>query len=130
MDMKETQSNIPNIKVRIDNMINKDDSRVRAIASVTIGDTFAVHGIKVIDSDKGLFVSMPQSVYEKNGKTKYSDVFHAITSDARIKLSNAVLRAYAAQTMFEDEEINDTHENNEEQNDSGSNWQEISPQYN
>lgn len=82
------------IKVPIDRMLNMDDSKIRAIASANIGDAFAIHGIKVIDSDKGPFVQMPQTSYIKNGKTKYSELFHPITADSRNELYNEILNAY------------------------------------
>ena len=56
------------ISARIDRMVDSANSKVKAVASVTIGGAFAVHGIKVIDSQKGLFVQMPQSSYEKGGQ--------------------------------------------------------------
>ena len=57
-----------NISARIDRMFDSSNSKVKAVASVTISGAFAVHGIKVIDSQKGLFVQMPQSSYEKGGQ--------------------------------------------------------------
>ena len=38
------------ISARIDRMVDSANSKVKAVASVTIGGAFAVHGIKVIDS--------------------------------------------------------------------------------
>ncbi len=38
---------------------------------------------------------MPSNSYtDKNGNTKYNDVFHAITAEARTELNNKVLEAY------------------------------------
>lgn len=82
------------ISARIDRLVDYENSNVRAVASANIGSAFAIHGIKVIDSEKGLFVSMPQSRYEKDGKTQYSDIFHPITADARTKLNQTILEAY------------------------------------
>ena len=75
-------------------MVDFEGSKTKAIASANIGGAFAIHGIKIMDSDKGLFVSMPQSKYEKDGKTHYSEIFHPVTADARNELYNAVLTAY------------------------------------
>lgn len=87
----------PALSVRIDRMVDFENSSVRAIASANIGGAFAIHGIKVIDSQKGLFVSMPQSSYQdRDGNTKYSDIFHPITAEARTGLKDAVLDAYEA----------------------------------
>lgn len=82
------------IKTWIDRMVEYEGSKIRAIASANIGGLFAVHGLRVIGSEKGLFVQMPQTSYEKDGRRQYSDVFHPITADARQKLYGQVLAAY------------------------------------
>lgn len=87
-------SNTVQIKGRIDKMIDSKDSKTKAFASVTIGNTYAVHGIRIVESNKGLFVSMPQRSFKKNGQTDYSDIFHPLTSDGRNDLYVAVLTAY------------------------------------
>ena len=71
-----------------------ENSKVKAIASVNIGGAFAIHGLRVIDSQKGLFVQMPQNSFQKDGKTEYSDIFHPVTAEARSELNNKVLEAY------------------------------------
>ena len=38
------------------------DYKTKAYASVTIAGAFAVHGLRVIETDKGRFISMPQAV--------------------------------------------------------------------
>ena len=39
--------------------VKKDDSKLKAVASITIDDCFVVHDIKVIEGEKGLFIAMP-----------------------------------------------------------------------
>ena len=99
------------VKVRIDRVVDYENSRVKAIASANVGP-FAVHGIRVIDGQKGLFVQMPQNSYTKDGKTQYSDIFHPVTAEARSELYNKVLSAYqqkleAAQETSQFEELDD-----------------------
>lgn len=79
------------------------EGKIKAFASATIGGAFAVHGIRVIDSEKGIFISMPQESYTKNGEKKYTNIFHAITAEARTALLDAVDAAYA-QKLEEAEE--------------------------
>lgn len=98
------------IKARIDRMLHHDGSKTKAIASATIGGAFAIHGIKVIDSDKGLFVQMPQTSYDKDGKKQYSDIFHPITADSRNELNEAVLEAYEQRLHMEENESQETEE--------------------
>lgn len=86
-----------NIKAKITQMVDYEDSNVKAVASITIADAFAFHGVKVIESKNGLFVSMPQSKYTKDGEQKYSDVCHPISTEARAELNSIVLKAYEEQ---------------------------------
>ena len=94
---KKEQKEIPSITARIDRLVDYENTRIKAVASANIGGAFAIHGIKVIDSQKGLFVQMPQSSYEKDGKTEYRDLFHPITAEARTELNNTILEVYEAQ---------------------------------
>ena len=91
---KEQKKALPNITARIDRIVEQDDSSVKAYASVNIGGAFAVHGIKVSDSVKGIFVSMPSNSYKKDGKVEYSDICHPITAEARNELIEKVTEAY------------------------------------
>lgn len=86
-----------NIKAKITQMVDYEDSNVKAVASITIADAFAFHGVKVIESKNGLFVSMPQSKYTKDGEQKYFDICHPISSEARAELNSVVLKAYEEQ---------------------------------
>ena len=83
----------PQVEARIDHLMD-GEHKTRAFASATIGGAFAVHGIRVIESDKGRFVAMPQESYKKGGETRYSDTFHAITAEARNVMVDAVNKAY------------------------------------
>ena len=85
---KKTQT--PKINARIDSLVDYEGSKTKAFASATIGNTFAIHGIKIVESEKGLFVSMPQ---RKEGED-YKDVFHPITAEAREELNKQILDAY------------------------------------
>lgn len=94
---KQTDDQIhatPKIEARIDRLLS-GEGKTKAFASATIGDAFAIHGIRVIDSEKGIFISMPQESYTKNGEKKYTNIFHAITAEARTALIEAVDAAYA-----------------------------------
>lgn len=84
----------PPIRVKIQRLFDNESSRLRAVASVSIGGAFAAHGIRVMDSEKGLFVSMPSNSYQSRGETKYEDIFHPITAQARQQLNQSVLTAY------------------------------------
>lgn len=100
---KQKSSEQPLVKARIDRLVNFEDSKIKAYASVTIGNTFAVHGLRVTDSANGLFVAMPQSSYVKDGVRQYEDLFHALSADARNELNNAVLQAYEQKIHMEED---------------------------
>ena len=95
-EKQQTQkANKVSIDAKIDRLIDKDGSNLKAIASATIGGAFAVHGIKITDSQKGLFVSMPSTSYtDREGNTKYNDIFHPISAESREELINKVQEAY------------------------------------
>ena len=84
-----------------------DTGKVRAIADVTLDGAFAIHGLKLIEGDKGMFVSMPYSQWkDKDGNLKNTDIVHPINADARSELYHAVHDAYKAEmTQTEDEEL-------------------------
>lgn len=69
----------------------EDTGNLKAYATVTLDESYVVHGIKVLEGETGLWVSMPAS---KNKKGEYKDVFHPITKEARESLVNAVIEAY------------------------------------
>lgn len=106
---KEQKKALPNITTRIDRLVEQDDSSVKAYASVNIGGAFAVHGIKVIDSVKGIFVSMPSNSYKKDGKVEYSDICHPITAEARNELIEKVTEAYEIK-LGEEQDMNNISE--------------------
>lgn len=62
----------------------------KAIGSVTIGNAFVVHGVRVVESEKGLFVAMPQ---RKDGD-RYRDVAHPVSAEMRAMVGSAVLEEY------------------------------------
>ena len=68
-------------------------NRMKAIASVTFDDVFVVHDIKVIESDKGLFIAMPS---RKTPNGEFKDIAHPINAETREKIQSAILEAYEA----------------------------------
>lgn len=67
------------------------DSKMRAVASITIDDEFVIHDIKIIDGDKGLFIAMPS---RKTGDGEYRDIAHPISSEVRAKMQATIIEAY------------------------------------
>ena len=79
--------NITDVRIKVlDN-----ESRVRAIASITLDSCFVIHEIKVIDGKNGLFVIMPG---KKAADGTFKDVAHPLDIETRTAIQNAVLSAY------------------------------------
>ena len=90
---QEQTTPMPQIEARIDRLVDFENSKVKAFASANIGP-FAVHGLRVVDGEKGMFVAMPSTSFQKDGKTEYQETFHPCTGEARKELNDAVLQAY------------------------------------
>ena len=69
----------------------KEDSRMRGIASVLLDDCFAVHDIRIIEGDNGLFIAMPS---RKTATGGYRDIAHPINTEVRKMFEDAILEAY------------------------------------
>lgn len=84
--------NLP-ITARIDRFTD-GNGNTKAFASVTIAESFAVHGLRVIEKDDNLIVGMPSRSYKSKGEIKFTDTFHPITTEARSQITDAVKEAY------------------------------------
>lgn len=66
-------------------------NRMKAIASVTFDDVFVVHDIKVIESEKGLFIAMPS---RKTPNGEFKDIAHPINTETREEIQAAIIAKY------------------------------------
>ena len=66
------------------------DGKLRAIASITLDGCFAIHEIKLIQTDH-LFVAMP---YRTDSYGISHDIAHPIGGTARHELESAIIGAY------------------------------------
>lgn len=67
------------------------DSRLKAVAAITIDECFVVHELRVIEGNSGLFVAMPSRKMQ-NGD--YKDVAHPINQETRTLIEETVIKAY------------------------------------
>lgn len=79
--------NITDIKIR--KLLS--EGRLRAIVSVTIDNTIALHDIKIIEGPSRLFVAMP-SRRDDNGV--FRDIVHPISAEGRVVIEDTILNAY------------------------------------
>ena len=71
--------------------IEKENSRMKGIASVLIDDCLAIHDIRIIEGDNGLFIAMPS---RKTATGGYRDITHPINAEGRAMFERAILEAY------------------------------------
>lgn len=69
----------------------QDDSKLKALVSITFDDIFAVHDIKVIEGHDRLFLAMPS---RRMPDGKYRDIVHPIGSTLREALEERVITEY------------------------------------
>lgn len=71
--------------------VEKEDSRMKGIATIVLDDQLAIHDIRIIEGDNGLFTAMPS---RKTATGGYRDVAHPINPAARNMIEKAILDAY------------------------------------
>lgn len=81
--------NITDIRVTLS---GKSRGKLKATASLVIDDCFAVHDIKIIHGDGGMFVAMP-AVAGANGK--FRDITHPLNAETRHAITRRILDEYA-----------------------------------
>ena len=81
---------ISDIRIRL---VDKEDSKLKAVASITIDDCFVVHDIKGIEGKEGYFISMPS---KKTPDGEFKDIVHPINTETREAISTQVIEAYKA----------------------------------
>ncbi|MST82666.1 septation regulator SpoVG [Bilifractor porci] len=75
------------------------EGKMKAVVSITLDDEFAVHDIKVIEGDKGLFIAMPS---RKTSDGEYRDIAHPINSVTRDRIQSLILNKYDELLQQED----------------------------
>ena len=79
---------ITDIRIRL---IPNGDSKLKAVATITIDNCFVVHDIKVLEGNQVYFVSMPS---RKTPEGEYKDVAHPINTPTREEINKLVLAKY------------------------------------
>lgn len=67
------------------------EGKIKAFASMNIAGQFAIDNIKIVEGEKGTFVSMPSM---KDGKGQYRDICFPVTAEFRNQINSAVMGAY------------------------------------
>ena len=82
---------ISDVRVRL---VLRDDSKLKAVASITIDDCFVIHDIKIIEWSEGYFIAMPS---RKTQEGEYKDIVHPINTETREQIIKLVLEAFNAE---------------------------------
>ncbi len=69
----------------------KENGRLKAYATIIFDDVFIVRDLKVIEGEKGLFVSMP-SRRRKDGS--FRDIVHPLNAETRKMIEEAIIGEY------------------------------------
>lgn len=77
-------------KAEIKKMFNGSD-KLRAVCSVILDDCFLVKNVRVVEGEKGLFVSLPS---RRNVKGEWTEQCFPMTKELREKLCAVILKEY------------------------------------
>ena len=69
----------------------KEDSRMKAIATVTLDEAFVITGIRLIQGDDKMFIAMPS---RKISEGIYDDIAHPVNQETRKMFEDAIFGAY------------------------------------
>ena len=73
-------------------LIKQDNTKLRAVASVILNNSFVVHDIKIIEArEGGCFIVMPS---RKAPDGTYRDIAHPLNTPVREYMRDKILAAY------------------------------------
>ena len=83
-----------NLKIEIKKIL-KGDKPTKAYANIVIDDAVVIHGVGVVENEKGRYMSMPMTSWKTaKGEEVTRPVCHPISSSARKELEEALFSAY------------------------------------
>lgn len=77
-------------KVRV-HKVDRDASKLRGYATVTIDDCFVISNIRIIEGENRLFCAMPS---RKVSEDKFEDIVHPINQETRSMFEEKILAEY------------------------------------
>lgn len=80
-------------EVRLKLIDNENNPKMKAVASITLNDSFVVSELRVIEGKNGVFVAMPN---HRGKDGTYKDTVHPVTDEARREIVDAVIEKYKA----------------------------------
>ena len=80
---------------------DREGSRMKGYATVTLDDCFVIKNIRIIEGDEKLFIAMPS---RKVADDRYEDIVHPIKSETRKMFEDAIIDEYKNPTSVEETE--------------------------
>lgn len=81
------------LKIKAARIIRIEGNKhLKAFADISINDSLLIRNLRVIEGDKGPFVSLPQELSKKDGKW-YNSV-RCLNKETRDEITDKVLAAY------------------------------------
>lgn len=77
----------------------KDSGRLKAYATIVFDDCFIIRDLKVIEGDKGFFVSMPS---RRRNDGSFRDIVHPLNSEMRKTIEEAIIKEYKKVVQLEE----------------------------
>lgn len=70
--------------------ISTSNDRIKAFVSITFDNLLVIHGIKILDGKKGVFIAMPS----KRSGEKFKDLVHPLNTEFRKHIQDTILNKY------------------------------------
>ena len=110
--MEDKHMKITDVRLR---KVNNQDTRMKALVSVTFDDAFVVHDLRVIDGNNGLFVAMPS---KRTPDGEFRDIANPINTEMRQHVQEEVMRVYE-ETEDPEEKVEPTVESDPSESEEG-----------
>ena len=96
-------------RVRV-HKVDREDSRLKGYATVTIDDCFVVSNIRIIEGENRLFCAMPS---RRVNDDRFEDIVHPTNAETREMFESKILEEYNNPTPVEPkaEETEEVEEN-------------------
>lgn len=87
--MVHLEVKITDVRVRVTK--NESEAKLRAYADITLEEGFVIHGLKIINGEKGMFVAMPS---RRMPSGEFKDIAHPIKPEIRQLITDTVIEKY------------------------------------
>lgn len=79
---------ITNVRIH---KLEGNDSKLKGFANVTLDECFVIHGIRIIEDEGKMFLSMPS---RKVSDGNYEDIAHPINAETRKMFEDKIFAEY------------------------------------